>query len=330
MDYRPLGRSGIEASVIGLGTWAFGDPGYWGAQDEAGSIETIAAALDAGVTFIDTAEEYGGGRSEEVLGRALAGRRHEAVVATKVSQGHLRPDDVIAACDRSIARLQTDYIDLYQIHYPNHDVPLADTIGAMVRLKEQGKVRAIGVSNFGVLDLTEALESTDIASDQLAYSLLWRGIEHEIQPFVVERGVGIIAFSSLAQGLLSGRYRSAAEVPEGRKISRWYGGPRPWDPTTVEPGAEREVFASLEDLRSLAAEAGLTMPGLAIAWLAAQPGLNSVLVGARDAASLRANLTAIEARLAPKMLARVTAATEPVKAALGENPDMWITPSRIR
>ena len=155
MQYRTLGQTDISVSVVAMGCWAIAGDATWGPQDEAESIATIHAALDAGVNFFDTAEAYGDGYSETLLGRGLAGRRHEAVIATKVSGSHLSGPEVREACERSLRRLQTETIDLYQIHWPGRQTPISETAEALVALKETGKVRAIGVSNFGVGDLSE-------------------------------------------------------------------------------------------------------------------------------------------------------------------------------
>jgi aryl-alcohol dehydrogenase-like predicted oxidoreductase len=329
MEYRRLGKTDIDVSVIGLGCWPFGGGEYWGDQDDQDSIDTVHAALDAGINFFDTAEGYEDGVSEQVLGRGLAGRRSEAIVATKVSMPNLRPDDVITACERSLGNLQMDYVDLYQIHWPNHDVPLADTVGALQRLKEQGKTRAIGVSNFAVGDLTEMLSLSECEVDQLPYSLLWRVIEREIQPLCVEKGVGIICYSSLAQGLLTGRYKDADEVPEGLTQSRWYSSERPLA-GHGEPGVEGEVFAALDELRAIAAEAGMSMATMALAWVKARPAVTTFLVGARNPTELAWNLPVTETSLSPEIIAKLETATEPVKEKLGTNADMWVVPSRMR
>src|SRR6478672_291186 len=320
MEHRRLGTTNLDVSVIALGCWPFAGGEYWGDQDDQASIDTVHAALAAGINFFDTAEGYEDGYSERILGRALAGRRSEAIVATKVSASNLRPEDVIIACDRSLGNLGMDYVDLYQIHWPNHDVPLADTVGALHRLKDQGKVRAIGVSNFAVGDLTDMLALSECETDQLPYSLLWRVIEREIQPLCVERGVGIICYSSLAQGLLTGRYSNADEVPVGLTQSRWYSGERPLA-GHGEPGVEAEVFAALDELRGLAAEAGLSMATMALAWVKARPAVTSFLVGARNPTELAWNLPVNDVNLPSEVLARLAAATEPVKEKLGDNAD---------
>ena len=329
MKYRTLGDSGINVSEIALGCWPFAGGSYWGRQDDPASIATVHAALDAGIILFDTAEGYEEGESERVLGRALKKRRQEAIVATKVSTENLASADVVTACERSLSNLGTDYIDLYQIHWPNHDVPIEDTARALQRLKEQGKIRAVGVSNFAVRDLTDMLGAGECVTDQLPYSLLWRAIEHEIQPVCVERNVGIICYSPLAQGLLTGRYRNADEVPEGLAQSRWYSCRRP-NANHHEPGVETEVFDAVDTLRRLAEEAGLSMAILSLAWVRAQPGVTSFLVGARSPDELAWNLPVLEVALPAELQERLSAATDLVKRKLGTNPDMWLTPGRMR
>ena len=329
MEHRRLGTTDLDVSVIALGCWPFAGGEYWGDQDDQASIDTVHAALAAGINFFDTAEGYEDGYSERILGRALAGRRSEAIVATKVSASNLRPEDVIIACDRSLGNLGMDYVDLYQIHWPNHDVPLADTVGALERLKEQGKIRAIGVSNFAVRDLADVTALTHIETDQLPYSLLWRVIEREIQPVLVEAGIGIICYSSLAQGLLTGRYRDADEVPEGLTQSRWYSSERP-RAAHGEPGVETEVFTALDRLRALAAETGLSMATLSLAWVKAQPAVTCFLVGARNPEELAWNIPVDDVTLTEDVIAQLSAITDPVKDKLGTNPDMWVVPGRMR
>jgi aryl-alcohol dehydrogenase-like predicted oxidoreductase len=328
MEYRRLGKTDMQVSVMALGTWPFSGGDYWGDTDDQVSISTVHAALDAGINFFDSAEGYEKGYAERVLGQALIGRRPEAIIATKVSPNHLRPDDVIAACEGSLRNLQTDYIDLYQIHWPDHSVPLADTVGALQQLKTQGKIRAIGVSNFAVRDLSDMLGLSEVETDQLPYSLLWRVIENEIQPLCAENGVGLICYSPLAQGLLTGRYQKADEVPEGLTVSRWYSGTRKGG--HGEAGVEEEVFSALPELRTIAADAGLSMATMALAWVKQQVAVTSFLVGARSPEELSWNLPVADVTLAPEILARLAATTAPIKAKLGNNPDMWMVPSRMR
>jgi myo-inositol catabolism protein IolS len=329
MEYRRLGSSTLEVSVFGLGCWPFAGGAVWGEQDDGDSIATVHAALDEGINFFDTAEGYEAGRSEQVLGQALVGRRAEAMIATKVSPNHLAAQDVIAACEQSLRNLQTDYIDLYQIHWPNWEIPLAETAGALERLKSQGKIRAIGVSNFGVQDLTALLELCDVVSDQLPYSLLWRVIEHEILPLCRTRSVGVICYSPLAQGLLTGRYAHADLVPPGLARTRLYAGHRPMA-QHGEPGCEAEVFGAVAELRRIAAEINAPMAAVALAWVRQQPGVTSLLIGARMPLELAWNVPALDLVLSEDIMARLNGATEAVKTKLGLNPDVWMAPSRIR
>ncbi len=324
-----LGNSDIEVSVIALGCWPFGGKIAWGDQDDADSIATVHAALDAGINFFDTAEAYDAGKSEEVLGTALRGRRHEAVIATKLGGAKLAPEAIPAACERSLRDLQTDFIDLYQIHWPNHDVPLAETIGGLQRLQEQGKIRSFGVSNFGPQDLGEAVSLGRIATNQINFSLFWRVCENEIQPLCLEHGVGILCYSSLAQGLLTGRYANIDEVPNYLKRTRWYDRAHP-DTHHDEPGCESEIFAALPALRDLANSLNTTMACLAMAWLLQQGGVTSILVGARKPDEVGWNLPALELTLDDATLQQLARITQPVKTRLGNNADMWFTESRMR
>ncbi len=329
MKYRELGRTDIEVSVVAMGCWAIAGGWTWGPQDEADSIATIHAALDAGVNFFDTAEGYGGGYSEEVLGRALKGRRHEAVIATKVSRSNLSPDDVLQACEGSLRCLQTDVIDLYQIHWPSRTVPLDETMAALQKLHDQGKVRAIGVCNFGAGDLPDLLDIGWVETNQLPYSLLWRAIEYEIQPQCVEAGVGILCYSPLMQGLLTGKYATPDEVPEGRARIRLFSGDRPGS-RHGEAGCETEAFAAVKEIGRISGEVSEPMAKVAVAWLLAQPGVNAVLAGARKPDQIEQTAQAADLELSSEVVDRLTEATDAVKRILGPNPDMWQMESRFR
>ena len=327
MEYRKLGTTDIEVSVIAQGCWPFAAKDTWGLQDEAVSIATVNAALDAGINFFDTAEGYGNGRSEAILGKGLKGRRHEAVIATKVSAAD--PAQVKQACERSLRHLDTDVIDLYQIHWPRRNLPIADTMGALERLKEQGKIRAIGVCNFGVGDMHDLPASTTCVTNQLPYSLLWRPIEDEIQPMCIKRGFGILCYSPLSQGLLTGRYASADEVYEGLARTRLYAGARP-NAKHGEPGCEAEVFSALQKIREISGRMGEPMAVVSLAWARQQAGVTSLLLGARSPEELREDLPGARLVLPEDMLKELRAATEEVKKKVGSNPDMWSSKSRFR
>ena len=330
MNYRKLGHTDIDVSVITLGCWPFAGDRFWGKQDDQESIATVHAALDSGVNFFDTAEGYGTeGRSERVLGEALYGRRDRAVIATKVSQKNLTAAKVASSCEGSLRRLRTDYIDLYQIHWPNWDIPIEETYGALDKLKQSGKIRVIGVSNFGVKDLSDLLEIGRCETNQLPYSLFWRAIEHEIKPRCEENEVGILCYSPLAQGLLTGRYTSVDGVPEHLTWTRWYTSGR-GHATHGESGCEKELFAAIDGIRGIAEGLSLTPATIALAWLLYKDVVTSVLVGARNAGELMQNLPAAETRLSPETISSLQAAADPIKDRLGSNPDMWMSESRYR
>ncbi len=322
MQYRMLGQTDIAISTVGVGFWAVADPAMWGAQDEQDAIAAVQAALDLGMNFFDTAEGYGDGHSEELLGRALGQRRSEAVIASKVAPQHLAPDDLVAACEASLRRLNTDYLDLYQIHWPNRDIPLSDSLGALERLREQGKVRAIGVSNFGVGDLLDTIALARIEANQLPYSLLFRAIENAIMPLCAENAISVLAYSPLLHGLLSGKYDSIDDLPSERQRTRHFAGTRPLA-RHGESGAEAELAAALDGIRAIAARCDMTMAQLALAWIAHQPGVTSVIAGARNPQQVQQNAIASDIMLDGETIVALSHATAGLKAALGPNPDMW-------
>ncbi len=329
MQYRKLGKSDISISVVAMGCWALAGDSTWGPQDMEESIATVHAALDAGVNFFDTAEGYGGGDSELILGRALVGHRHEAVIATKVSRSHLSGVEIQEACERSLRRLQTDYIDLYQIHWPSRTTPLAETLEALDRLREQGKVRASGVCNFGVGDLSDLLSCGRVETNQLPYSLLWRAIEYQIRQTCVDDGIGILCYSPLVQGLLTGKFSSAEEVPEGRARIRLFSGDRP-QARHGGAGCETEAFAAIERIRHICIEIGEPMARVAIAWLLHQPGVMAVIAGARTPDQIQQTAQATDLNLPSEIVNELAEATGEVKRVLGPNPDMWQSESRFR
>ena len=329
MEYRKLGGTDIDVSVFALGCWPFAGGAVWGDQDDDVSIATVHAALDAGINFFDTAEGYEKGHSERVLGRGLEGRRDEAVIATKVSAGHLKPSDIVKACEQSLVNLRTDYIDLYQIHWPNWEVPIEVSWQALEELKASGKVRALGVSNFGIQDLGDLLDVGQVETNQLNYGLLWRVVEHEILPLCDNHKVGLICYSPLAQGLLTGRYASADEVPEGLARTRWYSKDRA-QASHGEDGCEADVFEALDRIREICEGVGQSMATVALAWVKQQKGVTSILVGSRSPEELNWNLPAIGLELSDEVIAELCAVTETVKEKIGLNPDPWMSQSRMR
>ncbi|MFW6065735.1 MAG: aldo/keto reductase [Planctomycetota bacterium] len=328
MQYRKLGRTDMEVSVICQGCWSIVGGFTWGEQDRGDSIAALRAAVDAGINFFDTAEGYGDGESEQLIVEALGDARKDVYLATKVSRGNLHPEQVRAHCEQSLKRLRRGTIDLYQIHWPNPDIPLADTLDAMKRLQEEGKIRAVGVSNFGAAYLRDALELAPIESNQVAYSLLWRPSEHEIQPLCAENEVSVLCYSPLCQGLLTGKFGSPEEVPADRARTRLFSKDRPHSRHN-EPGCEAETFEAVGRIREIARSVGEPMGNVALAWLLTRPAVTSVIAGGRNAEQVRLNARAGELKLSESVVGDLTEATETVKEKVGTNADMWQTDSRM-
>lgn len=284
-------------------------------------------------SFFDTAEAYGGGESERVLGAALKAsgvKRSDVVIASKVLNNHLKYDEVKAACEGSLKNLgdfAEGCIDLYQVHWPNHDVPAEETFRALKELKDEGKIKAVGVSNYGPKDLEAAVKSgVPIVTNQLPYSLLWRAIEHEVKPACekAEGGaVGIMAYSPLQQGLLSGKYTKTSECNPGLSRSRLFGKDVSPKCRHTEPGCEEELWKAVADIRAICEKAGRPMPEVALAWALQRPGVVSVLFGASKASHVGSNVKAALTPLDDETMKALTEATEGLKAKVGKNCDLW-------
>lgn len=329
MEYVSLGKSGIEVSRVSLGCWAFGGGDYWGnRENDARSLSTIDAALEQGINFFDTAEVYGNdGHADRVLGRAMKGRRDKFVVATKVYLDRLKEKDVIASLEGSLKRLETDHIDLFYPHFASKTVPFEETFGAFLKLKEQGKIRSIGMCNFGVKAM-ERMEELDLMKEidlhQVPYSLLWRTVEHGIQQKTVAAGIGMICYSTMAQGLLTGRFRCVEDVPMNLRCSRFYDA-KHIGADHGESGCEKEVFAAVTELSEICAEQGIDLAPASLAWLFTRKGVDCILTGPTTPEELTENVRAMELKLPDGLAEKLTAATESVKAKLGENSDMWFS-----
>ena len=301
MDYRTLGRTGVRVSPLCLGTLNFGGPTP---DDEAARI--VDAALDAGINFIDTADSYHEGRSEEAVGKTLAGRRQRVVLATKVHfPTGAGPNDggnsrlhILRACDASLRRLRTDSIDLYQVHRPSPDVPIDETLGALTDLVRAGKVRYIGCSTHPAWMVIEALAVSErrgfarYVSEQPPYNLLDRRIENELVPMALAHGLAILPWAPIAQGVLAGRYKAGEALPEDSRAARMPGTiySRRVTPRGIEAG---------EQFVALAREHGLTPGQLALLWCKDQPAVTAPVVGPRTLEQMRDVLPVLEMTLTP-------------------------------
>lgn len=305
---REIGSSGIEASAVGLGTWAIGG-WMWGGADEAQSIAAIQASIDEGVSLIDTAPAYGKGLAEEVVGKAIRGRRDDVVLATKCGlvwhtrQGnhffdydgqpvhrHLGPQSIAYELEQSLKRLGTDHIDLYITHWQDPTTPVTETMGALERLKQQGKIRAIGASNVSPGELDSYLAAGRLDALQEEYSMVKRDIEASLLPTCIREGVSMLSYSSLALGLLTGR------IGPDREFS---GDDQRRDNPRFSVGNRRKVAALMADIAPVTEAHAATPAQTVIAWTLQQPGITFSLCGARNAAQARENAAAGRIRLSP-------------------------------
>jgi aryl-alcohol dehydrogenase-like predicted oxidoreductase len=329
MQYRTLPGTDIEVSAIALGCMSLVPNETYAGIDESQAHATVHTAIDAGITLFDNAPAYGRGEAERVLGRALIGRRDQVLIATKAGGRTLGADEIAADCDASLSRLRTDVIDLYQIHWPRRTVPLDETIRAMEKLVDAGKVRAIGVCNFGPLDLSELALLTHCCTNQVAYNLLARAVEFEIVDICLAHDIGVLCYSPVAQGLLAGKFRSADEVPESRARTRHFSGGRP-QARHGEPGFEQETFDAIDTIRGVAQRLSVPMADLSLAWLLHQPFVTCVLVGASRPEQIARNVSAAALDLSDDVVAELSSATDMLKQQMGPSIDMWAPPAEAR
>lgn len=327
MRYRRLGGSELEVPVVSFGAWAIGG-WLWGGTDDEAAVRALHAAIDHGMTLIDTAPMYGMGHSEEIVGKAVAGHRDRVLIATKCglrwdcadgemhfktvdNNGvdrdvfrNLRPASIRYECEQSLRRLRVDHIDLYQCHWPDPTTPLADAMGTLLQLKKEGKIRAIGLSNFSREQIAECLAVGRVDSDQPRYSALDRRAEEEILPYCRENAVGILAYSPLEQGLLTGTVDPDRQFNEG-------------DQRRTKPLFSREnrikVLRMLDAARPIAEKYEASFGQLFLAWLIAQEGMTTALAGTRDEAQLLENAAAGDLELIDADVAAIRDLVESVR-----------------
>ena len=322
MEYRLLGRTGVEVSPLALGTMMFGE---WGNKDVDDSIRIIHRALDSGINFVDSADVYSAGGSEEIVGKALKGRRDDVVLATKFfmpmgegpnhSGGSRRY--IIKAVEDSLRRLDTDYIDLYQVHRPSPLTDVEETLGALTDLVHQGKIRYIGSSSYSGSQIVEAqVASRDrnlarFVTEQPPYSILVRGIEEDVLPTTQRYGMGTLSYSPLAGGWLSGKWRKdAAPVPTSAN--------RPSARFDMSSVANQQKLEVVDALATVAEDAGITFIELAIAFVINHPGITSAIIGPRTMEQLESQLSAADITLSTDVLDRID---ELVAPGVTINPD---------
>jgi len=314
MEYRQLGSSGLRVSTIPLGTMGWGGRGWASAVGKIGvegARRQIDLALDAGVNMIDTADVYSEGLSEEILGEALGARRDQVLIATRarmpMGQG---PNDaglsrhhIVRAAEASLRRLGTDHIDLYQVHEWDGQTPLEETLSALHALVTSGKVRYIGASNYAGWQLMKALWTSErrgferFVSQQINYSLQARDAEYELIPLTLDQGLGVLVWSPLAGGLLSGKYRRGADAPEGTRRFEGWSEPPVYD--------EDRLYATIDELVAISAELDVSPAQVALAYLIGKPGITSLIVGARTEEQLADNLAAADLVLSAEQMKRL-------------------------
>ena len=310
MEYRQLGTSGLHVSTLTMGTMTFGGAGGFSAvgdTDLKGATRQIDSCLEAGVNLIDTANIYSVGASEEILGRALEGRRDDVFLATKVrfpmgdgpNEAGLSRSHIVEQCDASLRRLQTDHIDLYQVHAWDGRTPLEETLETLEHLIDHGKVRYVGCSNYSAWHLMKALGVSDMrvlprfVSTQNFYAPAFRDLEYEIIPAAIDQGLGILVWSPLAGGLMSGKYRRDQEGPEGaRHVGDWD------EPPVHDPDAMYDVI-------------DVPAAQVSLAWLLTRPGITSLIIGARTDEQLADNLAAVDLDLTEDQVARIEEVSRP-------------------
>jgi aryl-alcohol dehydrogenase-like predicted oxidoreductase len=318
MEYRTLGRSGLKVSVLTMGTMTFGATEPLGSTDVAGATRQIDMCLDLGVNVIDTANVYAAGRSEEIVGTVLSGngRRDRVILATKVrfamgdgpNDNGLSRHHIIAQCEASLRRLDTDVIDLYQVHQWDGTTPLEETMEALDTLVNQGKVRYVGCSNFSGWHLMKALAVADarhlqrFVSQQIHYTLEAREAEYELVPIAVDQGLGIMVWSPLAGGLLTGKYRRDGAAEGGRHTLGW---------TEPPINDENRLYDIVDAVVDIAGSRGVQGAQVALAWLLQRPGVSTVAVGARTDEQLEQNLGSAELELSADEIARLDQVSQP-------------------
>ena len=313
MKTKELGKSGLALTRIGLGTWAIGGADWqfgWGSQDDRDSIATVHEALDLGINWIDTAAVYGLGHSEEIVGRAVAGRRDKLIIATKCGRltdpgsativSRLKAASVRKELEASLRRLKTDYIDLYQIHWPDPDPDIEEGWEEIAKAVREGKVRYAGVSNFNPEQMTRLLKIHPIASLQPPYSMLRRDVEKEVLPFCGANGIGVICYSPMQMGLLTGAFtrERAASLPKDDVRAR--------NALFTEPALSRSL-AMVEELRPLAKKNGRSLAELAVAWVLRRAEVTAAIVGGRRPGQVAEIAAAADWEMTPTDTAEIEA-----------------------
>jgi aryl-alcohol dehydrogenase-like predicted oxidoreductase len=342
---RQCGKTDLKLPVLGMGCWAFGEGEYWGAQSQTDVDAVVHYAVDHGCNFFDTAEAYNKGSSETSLGLALKGiPREKVIVCTKISPSNTQPENVAKHCEASLRRLQLDYLDLYMVHWPitahgikhfvSEPIPTPSTqeaFAALDKLRRQGKIRHIGVSNFAPTKLNEVLATgVPITVNELPFSLLTRAVEREILPMCREKGIGVLGYMSLLQGVISDKYTNLDDLPPVRRRTRHFDNRKNPLARHRMAGVEAETQAALNSIRAIAKREGMSTSDLALKWAFAGDGITSSLCGSRNVEALKGNIQAALSPLSPALIAELNHVTQALLEALGPGFDYYEHPSLDR
>ena len=339
MEKRLCKNTGLELSVLGTGCWAFGGGEYWGYQNQKDVNSVVHESVNLGINYFDTAEVYNEGRSETSLGEAISGiPRDKIIIGTKISPSNCYKDILIEHCEASLKRLQTDYIDIYMIHWPIHphsirhftkDIriignppEIVEAIDTLRELKQQGKIRNFGVSNFSRNRLKN-LPVEEIAVNELPYNLLCRAVEYDTLPFCQEEGIGVIGYMALLQGILADIYPTLDDIPVWQRRTRHFDSKRTKESRHGENGAEDETTAALEGIRRLCKESGFSMAEIAIKWILENPSVTCMLIGSRNVSELEANVKAVQGPLSKEIKNELDRITLPLMEKLGNHFDYY-------
>lgn len=309
MEYRQFGQTGEQVSALILGAWQFGKSNWTNVEDDE-SIATMQEAIDSGINMIDTAAAYGDGYSEEVVGRAVAGRREKVFLASKCDGS---PAIIREMIDKALKRLQTDYIDLYQIHYPLPKYPVSEALAAMEELRQAGKIRWIGVSNFSLEQMREGVQAAKIDTCQPPYNIFWRQFEDDLIPFCAEQNIAVISYSTLAQGLLTGKFRSRQDIPHDIRSNN----------KLFEEGIFEHCVEVVSLLDEIAQRYGKTPAQVAIAWTLQAPGITAPIVGARNRKQLYGNFGGVGWKLEQHEWEQLSEAGLMISKQLDVSSNMW-------
>ena len=340
MEYKTIRNTDLNLSAIGTGCWIFGGGEYWGRHEQKDATEVVHASVANGINYFDTAEVYNEGRSESSLGEAIKGiQREKLIIGTKISPSNAYAGILEKHCEDSLRRLQTDYIDIYMIHWPihshairhftkdeqtiNHPPAIQEAFDSMEKLQKAGKIRHIGLSNFSAGRLKDDVPAgVRIAINELPYNPLCRAIEYETLPYCIENGIGTIGYITLMQGILTGKYAAIGNIPEMLRRTRHFH--RDSTPLSRhgEIGFEAETIQALKGIEAISRKHKIKMSELATRW-AVESGITCALLGARNVRQLEENLKALEIRMNPEIIKEVNGTTQDLKEKLGNHFDYY-------